>query len=93
MTKNGFIVRWDAIRAFGFIRSADSAADIFFHLRDYRSTTPPRAGLALMFEETQVEEKDHVPWRCARLSAHKAPPATSAAPAAIAPSARHHQGV
>ena len=57
MTKTGSIVRWDATRAFGFIRSGDCAGDFFFHLRDYRSTTPPRAGLAVVFEEIQVGGK------------------------------------
>ncbi len=57
MTKNGSIVRWDATRAFGFIRSADSAGDVFFHVRDYRSTTPPRKGLAVVFEEIHVGGK------------------------------------
>lgn len=57
MTKNGSIIRWDATRAFGFIRSADSTADIFFHLRDYLSTTPQHAGLAVVFDEIQVGGK------------------------------------
>jgi len=32
MTQQGFIVRWDATRALGFIRSGDCAGDVFFHL-------------------------------------------------------------
>ncbi len=57
MTKQGSIVRWDATRAFGFIRSADSASDVFFHIRDYRGATPPREGLAVVFEEIHVGGK------------------------------------
>ena len=44
-------MRWNAERAFGFIRSPGSAADVFFHVRDYRGATPPREGLAVVFEE------------------------------------------
>ena len=57
MTKQGSIVRWDATRAFGFIHSADSAGDVFFHIRDYRGATPPREGLAVVFEEIHVGGK------------------------------------
>lgn len=57
MTKHGTIVRWDATRAFGFIRSGDSVGDVFFHVRDYRGTTPPHAGLAVVFEEIRVGGK------------------------------------
>lgn len=57
MTKHGTIVRWDATRAFGFIRSGDSVGDVFFHVRDYRGATPPRAGLAVVFEEIHVGGK------------------------------------
>ena len=57
MTKQGSIIRWDATRAFGFIRSADSAGDVFFHLRDYRGSTPPREGLTVVFEEIHVGGK------------------------------------
>ena len=57
MTKQGSIIRWDATRAFGFIRSADSAGDVFFHLRDYRGSTPPREGLAVVFEDIHVGGK------------------------------------
>ena len=28
-----------------------SAADVFFHIRDFRGTTPPREGLTVVFEE------------------------------------------
>src|SRR3989344_4546920 len=41
MQKQGTVIRWDATRAFGFIRSPDTSADVFFHVRDYRGTTPP----------------------------------------------------
>ena len=57
MQKQGTVVRWDASRAFGFIRSPDTSADVFFHVRDYRGTTPPREGLAVVYEEIHVGGK------------------------------------
>lgn len=57
MTKQGSIVRWNATRAFGFIRSGDCAGDVFFHVRDYRGSTPPREGLTVVFEEIHVGGK------------------------------------
>ena len=50
-------MRWNAERAFGFIRSPGSAADVFFHVRDYRGATPPREGLAVVFEEIRGGDK------------------------------------
>ena len=57
MQKQGTVVRWDASRAFGFIRSPDTSADVFFHVRDYRGSTPPREGLAVVYEEIHVGGK------------------------------------
>lgn len=57
MQKQGTVVRWDASRAFGFIRSPDTSADVFFHVRDYRGSTPPREGLAVVHEEIHVGGK------------------------------------
>lgn len=57
MQKQGTVVRWDASRAFGFIRSPDTSADVFFHVRDYRGTTAPREGLAVVYEEIHVGGK------------------------------------
>lgn len=57
MQKRGTIVRWDAIRAFGFIRGKDTAADVFFHLRDFRGGAAPREGLAVVYEEIHVGGK------------------------------------
>lgn len=57
MHKTGTIVRWNPDRAFGFIRSADTPADVFFHLRDFRSPAPPREGLAVAYEEIHVGGK------------------------------------
>lgn len=57
MQKQGTVVRWDATRAFGFIRSPDTFADVFFHVRDYRGSTPPREGLAVVYEEIHVGGK------------------------------------
>lgn len=57
MQKQGTVVRWDATRAFGFIRSPDTPADVFFHIRDFRGATPPREGLAVTYEEIHVGGK------------------------------------
>jgi len=57
MQKQGTIIRWDAARAFGFIRSPNTSADVFFHLRDFRGAAPPREGLAVTYEEIHVGGK------------------------------------
>lgn len=57
MQKTGQITRWDAERAFGFIRSPDSVADVFFHLRDFQGPVAPRLGMAVVFEEIHVGGK------------------------------------
>ena len=57
MKKEGTVVRWDATRGFGFIRSPATDADIFFHARDMKSADAPQAGLAVTFEEIHVGGK------------------------------------
>ena len=57
MQKTGQITRWDAERAFGFIRSPDSVADVFFHVRDFQGPAAPRMGMAVVFEEIHVGGK------------------------------------
>jgi len=57
MQKQGTVIRWDATRAFGFIRSPDTSADVFFHVRDYRGSAAPREGLAVVYEEIHVGGK------------------------------------
>lgn len=57
MRKQGMVVRWDAERGFGFIRSPDTAADIFFHRRDYSENRAPVEGLAVTFQEIHVGGK------------------------------------
>jgi uncharacterized membrane protein YsdA (DUF1294 family)/cold shock CspA family protein len=57
MQKEGRIIRWNAEKAFGFIQSHGSAGDVFFHLRDYRGSAPPRPGQTVWFEEIQVGGK------------------------------------
>ncbi|MFY3383865.1 DUF1294 domain-containing protein [Paracidovorax sp. MALMAid1276] len=43
MQKQGTVIRWNSERAFGFIRSPDTAAEVFFHVRDYQGGKGPRA--------------------------------------------------
>lgn len=57
MTKTGTVRRWDAARGFGFIRSPDSPADVFFHVRDYRGGSAPVEGTEVRFEEIHVGGK------------------------------------
>lgn len=53
------MVRWDAARGFGFIRTAGQGADVFFHARDIvrGSTFEPREGLAVAFDVIHVGGK------------------------------------
>ena len=58
MQKSGVIVRFDAVRGFGFIRCPDSVADVFFHVRDFRGAgAGPVEGLAVIYEEIDVGGK------------------------------------
>ncbi|AOG22683.1 DUF1294 domain-containing protein [Acidovorax sp. RAC01] len=57
MQKQGTVTRWDTARGFGFIRSPDTPADVFFHVRDFRGAEPPREGLRVVFEEIHVGGK------------------------------------
>jgi len=59
MKKQGTVIRWDSERGFGFIRSPQTSADIFFHIRDFRGADPAalRIGLAVTFEELHVGGK------------------------------------
>lgn len=54
MKKPGTIVRWDAATASGHIRSPETAAEVYFHLRDYEGPQPIAAGTAVVFEEIVV---------------------------------------
>ena len=57
MKKEGKILRWDAARGFGFIRSAGTSADIFFHVKDFRGAATPQEGMPVSFDEIQVGGK------------------------------------
>lgn len=57
MRKQGIVVRWEAQRGFGFIRSPGTTGDVFFHKQDFRSTTLLREGLSVSFEEIHVGGK------------------------------------
>jgi len=58
MHKQGTIVRWDAERGFGFLRSPATEVDVFFHVRDYRGgRTVPAEGLQVRYEEIHVGGK------------------------------------
>ena len=59
MKKTGIIRHWDAAKGFGFIRSQDVSADVFFHIKVFRSSanTLPHEGLHVYFEEIHVGGK------------------------------------
>lgn len=57
MKKQGTIVRWDAERASGYIRSPDTAAEVYFHLRDYEGPHPIAPGTVVEFEEIVIGGK------------------------------------
>ncbi|MDB5943887.1 MAG: colD-shock DNA-binding protein [Ramlibacter sp.] len=59
MRKQGTVVRFDADRGFGFIRSPQTGADVFFHVRDYRSLDfpAPGPGMPVAFDEIHMGGK------------------------------------
>ena len=58
MKRQGQIVRWEAERGFGFIRSPQVTADVFVHLRDFQDRgVTPRVGMAVHFDEIHVGGK------------------------------------
>lgn len=58
MNKQGTIVRWDAERGFGFVRSPATDTDVFFHIGDYRGgRIVPAEGLQVRYEEIHVGGK------------------------------------
>lgn len=57
MHKQGQVVAWDAVKGFGFIRSAQSLEDVFFHIRDWEGLNPPTQHAAVEFEEIHVGGK------------------------------------
>lgn len=57
MQKQGKVVRWNAERAFGFIRSPDTPADVFFHVRDFQGGGTPREGQSVSYQEIHVGGK------------------------------------
>jgi len=58
MKRQGRLVRWEAERGFGFVRSPDVSADVFVHLRDFSDRQlKPQVGMELSFEEIHVGGK------------------------------------
>ncbi|WP_307700573.1 cold shock domain-containing protein [Variovorax paradoxus] len=58
MKRQGRLVRWEAERGFGFIRSPEVSADVFVHLRDFLDRQlKPQVGMELSFEEIHVGGK------------------------------------
>lgn len=83
-------MRWDASRGFGFIRSPDTDADIFFHIKDFRSSAEPQAGEPVWFEEIHVGGKG--PRAMAVQAGFSTSPPTLAASARQPPSGRKARG-
>lgn len=58
MKRQGTLIRWEKERGFGFIRSPDTSADVFVHLRDFMDRrTMPQVGMTLDFEEIHMGSK------------------------------------
>lgn len=57
MHKQGKVVAWDATKGFGFIRSAQSTEDVFFHVRDWEGVNPPALLVGVEFDEIHVGGK------------------------------------
>nr|WP_280808230.1 cold shock and DUF1294 domain-containing protein [Variovorax boronicumulans] len=58
MKRQGRLIRWEAERGFGFIRSPEVSADVFVHLRDFSDRRVlPQVGMELSFEEIHVGGK------------------------------------
>ncbi len=50
------IVRWDAQRGFGFLRSPATDSDVFFHIGDFRGRgVQPAEGLQVDYDEIHVD--------------------------------------
>jgi len=100
MQKDGKVMRWDSARGFGFIRSPDTPADIFFHIRDFRGSATPHEGMPVTFGEIHVGGKGPramavqpgrkpssaaSPGSAARATTAKRPPTASTARSAARP--------
>src|SRR6516164_8681370 len=56
--ERGTIIRWSTDKGFGFMRSAQTPGDIFFHVRDWRGEgAQPTLGWLVDYEEIQVGGK------------------------------------
>lgn len=86
MRKSGTVVKWDDARGFGFIRSAGSSGDVFFHVKDYRvgGGAVPHQGMSVSFEEIHVGGKGPRAMAVARVG-ESASPANAARPRPAAP--------
>ena len=83
MKRQGRLVRWEAERGFGFIRSPDVSADVFVHLRDFSDRQlKPQVGMDLSFEEIHVGGKGPraVAVQAVSSDASRAPPPPNRAP-------------
>ncbi len=77
MRKQGHISRWNGPRGFGFIRSADTPAEVYFHVRDFSGTAPPAEGMPVVFEEIHVGGKGPRAMAVRPLAAPPSTPASS----------------
>lgn len=57
MHKQGKVVAWDETKGFGFIRSAQTTEDVFFHVRDWEGLNPPTLHAGVEFDEIHVGGK------------------------------------
>lgn len=57
MHKQGKVVAWDEAKGFGFIRSAQTPEDVFFHIRDWEGLNLPTLQVGVEFDEIHVGGK------------------------------------
>ncbi|MDB5816708.1 MAG: colD-shock DNA-binding protein [Rhizobacter sp.] len=87
MQKQATIIRWDAARGFGFMRSTHTTADVFFNIRDWVAEgEQPSDGLEVFYEEIELGGKaPHLAVRPVNYTAPARQSTQPAAPAAISP--------
>jgi uncharacterized membrane protein YsdA (DUF1294 family)/cold shock CspA family protein len=57
MRKRATIIRWNADKGFGFMRAADTPADVFIHVKDWCGGKQPAPGVVVEYEEIHVGGK------------------------------------
>ena len=78
--QQGRVVRWEAERGFGFILSASTQEQVFFHVRDFRGAPEPLLRMLVEYEEIHVGGKGRRAVAVRPVGSHAALPNASASP-------------